>query len=92
LKVIANANLIGNRKRLNCIGTSVGIIRIRGNNIFSPRNMPFKIMASIIFFINFLMTNRVPLHNRGGFKLQSKITGDPTFNYKLYGGMPGKSN
>jgi hypothetical protein len=38
------------------------------------------------------MTNRVPLHNRDGFKLRSKITGDPTFSYKLCGGLPGKSN
>jgi hypothetical protein len=29
-------------------------------------------MVSITFFINFLMTNRVPLHNRGGFKLRAK--------------------
>jgi hypothetical protein len=70
----------------------VGIIGIRGNNIFSPQNLPFKMMASITFFINFLMTNRVPLHKRGGFKLQSKITGDPTYSCKLCGGMPGKSN
>jgi hypothetical protein len=74
LIVIANANLIGNLRRLNCIGTSVGIIGIRGHNIFSPRNLPFQMMASITFFINFLMTNRVPLHNRGGFKLRNKIT------------------
>jgi hypothetical protein len=56
--VITNANLIGNWRRLNCIGTSMGIIGIRGNNIFSPRNLLFKIMVSITFFINFLMTNR----------------------------------
>ncbi|GBP82892.1 von Willebrand factor [Eumeta japonica] len=30
--------------------------------------------------------------NRGGFKLRSKIIGDPTFNCKLCGGMPGKSS
>jgi hypothetical protein len=76
LIVIENINLIGNYRRLNCISTSVGIIGIRGNNIFSPRNLPFKMMASIKFFIHFLMTNRVPLHNRGKFKLRSKITGD----------------
>jgi hypothetical protein len=73
----------------------VGIIGIRGNNIFSPRNLPFKIMASITFFINLLMTNRVSLHNRSRFKLRSKITGDLTFSCKLcgvYGGLPGKSN
>jgi hypothetical protein len=64
----------------------VGIIVIRGSNIFLPRNLPFKMMTSITFFINFLMTNHVPLHNRGGFKLRSKITGDLTFNCKLYGG------
>jgi hypothetical protein len=58
LIVITNDNLIGNWRCLNCIGTSVGIIGIRGNNIFSPRNLPFKIMASITYFINFLMTNR----------------------------------
>jgi hypothetical protein len=58
LIVIANANLIGNWRRFNCIGTSVGIIGIRGNNIFTPQNLPFKMMASIIFIINFLMTNR----------------------------------
>jgi hypothetical protein len=92
LTVIANANLIRNWRRLNCIGISVGIIGIGGNNLFSPRNLPFKTMASITFFINFLMTNRVPLHNRDGFKLRSKITGDPTFSCKLYGGLPGKSN
>jgi hypothetical protein len=70
----------------------VGIIGIQGNNIFSYQNLPLKMMTSIAFFINFLMTNRVPLHKRGGFKLRSKITGDPTFSYKLCGGMPGKSN
>jgi hypothetical protein len=70
--VIANANLIGHWKCLNCIGTSVGIIGIRGNNIFFPRNLPFKMMTSITFFINFLMTNRVLLNNRGGFKLRRK--------------------
>jgi hypothetical protein len=78
--------------RLNCIGTSVGIIVIRGNNIFSPQSFPFKMMASIIFFINFLMTNRVLLHNCSGFKLRSKITGNPTFSCKLCGVLPGKSN
>jgi hypothetical protein len=30
----------------------VGIIGISGNNIFS-RNLPFKMMASITFFIHF---------------------------------------
>ncbi|GBP18641.1 hypothetical protein EVAR_14411_1 [Eumeta japonica] len=30
--------------------------------------------------------------SRGGFKLRSKIIGDPTFNCKLCGGMPGKSS
>ncbi|GBP66705.1 hypothetical protein EVAR_79061_1 [Eumeta japonica] len=30
--------------------------------------------------------------DRGGFKLRSKIIGDPTFNCKLCGGMPGKSS
>lgn len=33
--VIASANLIGNWTRLNSISVSVGIIGIRGNNIFS---------------------------------------------------------
>jgi hypothetical protein len=70
----------------------VGIIGIHGNNIFSPWNLLFKMIASITFFINFLMAYRVPLHNRGGFKLRSKITGDPTFSCKLCGDMPGKSN
>jgi hypothetical protein len=83
--IATNANLIENWRRLKCIGTSVGITGIRGNNIFSPRNLPFKMMASIIFFINFLMTNRMPLHNHGGFKKRSKITGDPTFSCKLCG-------
>ena len=55
----------------------MAIKRIRGNNMFSPRILPFKMMASITFFINFLKTNRVPLHNRDKFKLLSKITGDP---------------
>jgi len=51
-------------------------IGIRGSNTSSPRNLPFKILASITFFINFLMTNRVPLHSLGGFKLRSKIIED----------------
>jgi hypothetical protein len=54
LIVIANANLIGNLRRINYIGTSVGIIGIRGNNIFSPRNLPFKMMASITLYIYIL--------------------------------------
>jgi hypothetical protein len=70
----------------------VGIIGIRGNNTFSPRNLPFKMIASIKFFINFLMTNRMPLQNYGGFKLRRKITGDSTFSCKLCGGLPDKSN
>jgi hypothetical protein len=69
----------------------VPIIAIRGSNIFSPQNLPFKNMASITFFINFLMTHHVPLHNRGKFNLRSKIIGDPTFSCKLCGGMLGKS-
>jgi hypothetical protein len=32
------------------------------------------------------------LHNRDGFKLRRKNTGDPTFSCKLCGGMPAKSN
>uniref|UniRef100_A0A0K8VY97 Uncharacterized protein n=1 Tax=Bactrocera latifrons TaxID=174628 RepID=A0A0K8VY97_BACLA len=36
--------------------------------------------------------NRVPLHSRAGLKLRSKIIGDPTFNIKLYSGMPDKSS
>ena len=83
LIVIANANIIGNWRRLNWISTSVGIIGIRGSNIFSPRNLPFKMMASITFFINFLMTNRVPFHNHGLFKYRSKITGDPVVSYAV---------
>lgn len=55
LIVIANANLIGNWTRLNSIGISVGIIGIRGSNTSSPRNFPFKMLASTTFFINFLM-------------------------------------
>jgi hypothetical protein len=70
--IIANANLIGNLRRLNFIGTSVSIMEIRGNNIFSPRNLPFKIMASITFFINFLTTYRVPLYNRGKSNYEAK--------------------
>jgi hypothetical protein len=92
LIVIANVNLIGNWKRLNYIGISVGIIGNCGNNIFSPRNLKLKMMALKTFFINFLMTNHVPLHNRGGFKLRINITEDPIFSCKLCGGMPGKSN
>jgi hypothetical protein len=92
LIVIAIAYLIGNWRNLNFIRTSMDIIGIRGNNIISPRNFPFKMMASITFFINFLMTNHVPLHNRGGFKLWSKITGYLTFSCKLCGSMLDKSN
>ena len=43
------------------------------------------------FFINFLMTNRVPLLSRCVFKFRNKITGDPTFSRRRCGGMPGKS-
>ena len=92
LIVIPNVNVIGNWRCLKWTGTSVDTIGIRGNNIFSPSNLPFKMMPSITFFINILMINCVLLHNRGGFKLRSKITGDPTFSFKLYGGMPSKSN
>ena len=53
LIVIANANINGNWRRLNWIGTSVDTTGIRGSNIFSPWNLPFKIMALITFFINF---------------------------------------
>jgi hypothetical protein len=53
LIVIANTNLIGNLRHLNCIDTSVGRIEIRGNNIFLPRNLSFKIMASITFSLIF---------------------------------------
>jgi hypothetical protein len=38
------------------------------------------------------MTNRVPLHNHGGLKLRSKITGNPTLICKSCGDLPGKSN
>jgi hypothetical protein len=72
LIVIANANLIGNWRHLNCVGITVDIIGIRGNNIFSPQNLTFKIMASITFFINFLTTYRVPLYNRGGSNYETK--------------------
>jgi hypothetical protein len=92
LIVITNTNLIGNWRSLNSFRTSVSIIGIRGNNIISPRNFPFKTMVSITYFIHFLMTNHVPLHNHREFKSRSKITGDRTFSCKLCGSMAGKSN
>jgi hypothetical protein len=68
LIVIENTNLIGNWKRLNSVGMSVRIIGIFGtfifiySNTFSPQYLPFKIVASLMFFINFLTTNRTECH------------------------------
>jgi hypothetical protein len=50
----------------------MGIIGIRENNIFSPQDLPFKMMGSITFFINFLTTYSVPLYNRGGSNYEAK--------------------
>ncbi len=38
----------------------------RRSNTFLPRNLPFKMVTSIMFFIQFLMTNIVPLQSHGG--------------------------
>jgi hypothetical protein len=66
----------------------VGIIGIHGNNIFSSQNLPFKMVASIKFFNDLSRAVVQPWW----VKLRSKITGDQTFNCKLFGGMPGKCN
>jgi len=68
-----------------------GIIRIRGNWTISPLNFPLKIVASRTFPIILLITKCVPLHNLGGYKLRRRITGDPIFNRRLCGGIPGIS-
>lgn len=65
--VIAKANLIVKSTPLNPIGTSVGIIGMRGSNASSPRKSQLKMLSSTTFFIKFLMTNRVPLRSRMGF-------------------------
>ena len=82
LIVIANAKRIGNWKSLNGIGESEGIIGIRGR---STSSWNFSLQECF-------MASRVPLHNFGAFKFRSKIIGEPIFNRKLCGGIPGKSS
>lgn len=47
------------------------------------------VAAWITLFISFLTDNRVPLYNFGWFTFRSMIMIDPTFNCKLYSGVPG---
>ena len=92
LIVIANASCTGNCKRLNSNGVSVGIMGMRGSSTFSPWCFPVKIVASIIFFINFFTDSLVPLHSRGGFIFLRRMIGEPIFKHKICGGIPGRSN
>jgi len=50
--VIAKASHTGNPKHLK--GISFGIIGMPGNSTSSPLNFPFKIVASIMLFIESL--------------------------------------
>ena len=72
LIVIANANVVGNGTRSKSIGTSTEIIGMRGRESFSPVIFHSKWWLRYVVH-QFLMTNRVPLHSRGGFKSRTKI-------------------
>ena len=82
LIVIANSKC----KRLN------HIMGMRGSSIYSPWYFPVKIVASIIFLINFFSDSLVPLHSRGGFIFLARMIGEAIFKHKICGANPGRSN
>ena len=53
---------------------------------------PVKIVASIIFFVNLVTLNRVPLPSLGGLKFLKRIIGVLTFNLIILSGNPGVFN
>ena len=88
--VIAKASRTGNCRRLNSNGISVLIIGMHGNRKSSPLNLPFKMIASMIWFIIFLTESLVPLQSHGRFMFQRRIIGMTIFNVKMCDGRPGK--
>lgn len=64
---------------------------IHGKGTISPSNLAVKIVASRTFPVIPFMIQRIPLHNLGGFKLSNRIIGEPIFNRRLCGGLPGIS-
>lgn len=81
MDIIYRHGEIGNCNLLNGIVDSDGIIRIRHNRTISSLSFRFNRVDSRIFLVIFLMTKRVPWHNRG----------EPIFNRKLCDSIPGIS-
>jgi hypothetical protein len=72
-------------------GISVEIIEMRGNSSYSPLHFPFKIVNSIILFIQFFTESLVLFQNHGELMFRRIMIDIPIFNIRTCSGMPGKS-
>jgi hypothetical protein len=65
---------------------------MRDNSTYLPLKFPFKIVGSIMLFINFFTEGLVPLQSQGGLIFRRRMMGMPNFNVRTCGGIPGQLN
>jgi hypothetical protein len=82
--IIAKASRTENCKRLNSNSITVGVIGIGGNSTCSPLKFPFKIMVSIMLYMNFFTASLVPLQMGGGFMFHKIMMPTSIFNARTY--------
>jgi len=89
--VIAEASRAVNYGRLNLKGISFTIIYLFISYLYTLY-VPFKIVASIILFINFITESILPLQSRGELTFRRRMIGTPNLNVRTCSGMPDKSS
>ncbi len=88
LIVMANANRNENYRRRrvkNILSVSEGVMLRRGMKTRLPLSGPMAISASIMCYISLTTINRVPFARSFGI-FRSKITGQPSYRVKVWGG------